>query len=26
SIADVDSPYHVDYPVYEYNLEKAKEL
>ena len=26
SIADVDSPYHVDYLVYEYNLEKAKEL
>ena len=26
SIAKEDSPYHVDYPVYQYNLEKAKEL
>lgn len=26
SIAKADSPYHVDYPVYQYNLEKAKEL
>lgn len=26
SIAKQDSPYHVDYPVYQYNLEKAKEL
>lgn len=26
SIAKTDSPYHVDYPVYKYNLEKAKEL
>lgn len=26
SIAKKDSPYHVDYPVYKYNLEKAKEL
>lgn len=26
SIAKADSPWHVDYPVYKYNLEKAKEL
>ena len=26
SIAKEDSPWHVDYPVYQYNLEKAKEL
>lgn len=26
SIAKTDSPYHVDYPVYEYNLDKAREL
>ena len=26
SIADPDSPYYVEYPVYQYNLEKAKEL
>lgn len=26
SIAQKDSPWHVDYPVYSYNLEKAKDL
>lgn len=26
SISKADSPYHVDYPMYEYNIEAAKEL